>query len=77
MGQTVEKDGLVAEIQKNSMEVIRVSWEEYKGHRFLDVRCYFESEDGEWKPTKKGVCLAPDLLPELVEALQKAERARE
>jgi len=66
--------GLIAEIEKNAVEVIRVSWSEYKGHHFLDVRVYYEDgETGEWKPTKKGIAIAPDLLPELIAALQTAE----
>lgn len=31
---------MIGEIQKNSMERIRVSTVEYKGHAFIDARVY-------------------------------------
>jgi hypothetical protein len=51
---------LIGEIQKNSTEKIRVSIESYKGHEFIDVRVYYEDDTGEWRPTKKGIAIAPD-----------------
>jgi 16S rRNA G966 N2-methylase RsmD len=48
---------LIAEIQKNLKERVRVSIEEYRGHKFIDLRVYFEAENAEWKPTKKGIAL--------------------
>ena len=56
----------IAIIPKNSMDEIRVMWSEYKGHRYLDIRVYTEAEGKADKvPTKKGVTLRPDLIPEL------------
>ena len=61
----------IAIIPKNSMDEIRVMWSEYKGHRYLDIRVYTEAEGKADKvPTKKGVTLRPDLIPELIEALE-------
>ena len=33
------------EVRKNSIEVIRVIETEFKGHRFVDVRVYYEDEN--------------------------------
>ena len=44
------------EIQKNSREVIRISESEYEGHKFVDLRVWY-SDNGEMKPTKKGIVL--------------------
>ena len=30
----------IAIISKNSMNEIRISWGEFKGHRYLDIRVY-------------------------------------
>jgi hypothetical protein len=65
---------LIAEIQKNMKEKIRVSIEEYRGTRFIDCRVYFEDENGEWRPTKKGIALNADSIKEVIEALQKASK---
>jgi Transcriptional Coactivator p15 (PC4) len=63
----------IAIIPKTPMEDIRVSWEEYKGHRYLDIRVYAEIDGKADKmPTKKGVTLRPDLVPELIKALEGA-----
>jgi hypothetical protein len=64
----------IAIIAKNSIEDIRVMWSEYKGHRYLDIRVYIEIEGKADKvPTKKGVTLRPDLIPELMKALESAQ----
>lgn len=65
---------LIKEIEKNSSNKIRVSLTDFKGHDFVDVRVYYEDEDGEYKPTKKGIALKPEVIPEVIEALQKAEK---
>lgn len=68
---------LITEIQKNVKERIRVSIEEYRGTRFIDCRVYFEDENGEWRPTKKGVALNADSIKGVIEALQKASKKLE
>jgi hypothetical protein len=67
----------IAEIEKNAKERIRVSIEEYKGHKFVDCRVYFEDEGGEWRPTKKGIALNDKCIDPVIEALQKASKALE
>ena len=43
----------------------------FKGKTYVDLRIYYKASDGEYRPTKKGVTLSPDLLPELGEAIRK------
>ena len=62
----------IAIIPKTSIDEIRVMWSEFKGHRYLDIRVYTEI-DGDKVPTKKGVTLRPDLIPELIKALESAQ----
>jgi hypothetical protein len=64
----------IAIIPKNNIDEIRVMWSEYKGRRYLDIRVYTEIESKADKvPTKKGVTLRPDLIPDLIKALQSAQ----
>ena len=63
---------LIAEIEKNMKERIRISIEEYRGTRFVDCRVYFESEEGTWLPTKKGIALNGYCMDDVIKALQKA-----
>ena len=43
------------EIRKNKSEVIRIQLKEYKEHKLIDIRVWYEDEYGEYKPTKKGI----------------------
>lgn len=63
---------LIAELEKNQKEKIRVSIEEYRGTRFVDCRVYWEDDQGNWKPSKKGIALNGDCIESVIEALQKA-----
>lgn len=67
---------LIATIPKNTLDEVRVSLSEYKGHHYLDIRVFTELDGKPEKgPTKKGITLRPELLGELREALAKAETA--
>jgi hypothetical protein len=66
---------LIGEIQKNSTEKIQVSTASYKGHNFIDVRVYYEDDNGEWRPTKKGITIAPEKVDDLVNLIKKAKEA--
>lgn len=58
------------EIQKNIREVIRVSASEYEGHNFIDLRIWYD-DDGEMKPTKKGISFNPSKAEEVIEGILK------
>ena len=56
------------EIQKNSREIIRIGESEYEGHKFVDCRIYYD-DNGEWRPTKKGISFSHKIAQEVVEAI--------
>jgi Transcriptional Coactivator p15 (PC4) len=67
-----------AEIEKSRAEVIRVQLRTFRGRRYLDVRTYYwgEGAAGEaLRPTRKGVSLLADRLPELRQALDASTAA--
>lgn len=45
---------------------------EFKKKPYIDLRVYYKGDDGEYHPSKKGLTLSLDLLPDLVEAIEKA-----
>ncbi len=63
--------------QKNTVEQVQASITTYKGREYADIRAYCQTDDGEWRPTRKGLTLALDLLPELEEAVRKLRKATE
>lgn len=62
------------EFRKNAIEVVRATISTFHGHQLADIRVYFQAEDGTW-PTKKGLAIGLDLLPELRAAVEALERA--
>lgn len=71
----------VAIIEKNSLEEVRVTLDQYSGHHLIDVRVYADFRSGNVEtrgPTKKGVSLniakLPDLIAARVTAKAEAER---
>jgi hypothetical protein len=63
----------VAEMEKGWNEKIVFGVSEFKGKKYADVRIYFEDDEGEWKPTKKGVTVALERFYEFKENLEKLE----
>jgi len=63
----------MTEIEKNSIERIRVQVSEFKGKRYIDCRVYFQGDDGLYHPSKKGITLSPDIVDEVVAALKEAK----
>ena len=66
---------IIGDIERGETEVLRISAEEYKGRKYIDVRIYFENDEGEWKPTKKGVTLQPDKVDAFLDLIRKAALA--
>ena len=69
----MNKENLITQIKKNSTEVYRIYEKEYEGYRFIDVRIYYmDKETSEYKPTRKGISLMPNNVPEVIEGILKA-----
>jgi len=63
------------EIQKNAGEKIIFRLDEYKGHRFIDMRVFVPGQNGGQDiPTKKGLAVSPALWPQFKKALAQVEQ---
>lgn len=65
---------IIGEIQKTGTDRIIVTVKEFKGKTYIDVRNFFENDEGEMVPTKKGVSLTPENLDELIRILGEAKK---
>jgi hypothetical protein len=65
---------VIETIEKNLKEQVRIELTEFKGYDLLAVRVYAKTDSG-FIATKKGITVNVKLLPDLVNALQKAEAA--
>lgn len=57
---------LVHAIKKNATSEIRISYSEFEGHDYIDIREFFTTAQGELRPTRKGVTLPIRAYPELL-----------
>ena len=68
-------DQVLAQFEKNTTEVVRVSLTEFRGHKLIDLRVYYRDDEGQYRPTKKGVSISVDLYTDFKRAMQALERA--
>ena len=64
---------IVAEMDKGWNEKIVFSVSEFKGKDYANIRIYYEDDEGEWKPTKKGLTVGLDSFAEFKEHIGELE----
>jgi hypothetical protein len=62
---------IIADIEKNSREIIRVEVSDFKGKELINLRIWFQDFDGGYKPTQKGITLDLSHYNSLKEAIEK------
>ncbi|MEJ2077591.1 MAG: transcriptional coactivator p15/PC4 family protein [Acidobacteriota bacterium] len=62
---------VVGEMEKGWNEKILFSVSEFKGKNYADIRIYYEDDEGEWKPTKKGVTVNLENFAEFKERVEE------
>jgi hypothetical protein len=67
-------DELIAQFEKNATEVVRISLTEYRGRKLVDVRVHYTDDEGQYRPTKKGVSLSLEIYPDFKRALTALEK---
>ncbi|MCK5708376.1 MAG: transcriptional coactivator p15/PC4 family protein [Candidatus Aureabacteria bacterium] len=66
-------DKILKEIPKNKSETIVISEKEFRGNQYIDLRVFYKDDNEELKPTKKGIMIKKDLLPEIRETINNIE----
>lgn len=64
----------VTEMERGWNEKIVFSLSEFKGKNYADIRIYYEDDEGEWKPTKKGITVSLDRFSEFLEHVGELEK---
>jgi len=64
---------LIKAIDKGMGSRIHIRLSHFHDRDYLDIRNFYEAEDGEWKPTRKGIAIPVELYGELISALKEAE----
>ncbi len=67
-----DDDIVVGSFPKNNREEVRVTLSKFKGYDLVGVRQWFKNDNDDPRPSKSGVTIRVDLLPELLDLIQKA-----
>ncbi len=73
----VEKGLPSASFDKGRDEEIRVRVQEFRGKAYIDCRVFYTDEQGEQRPSKKGLCLPVTFLTDFVKALADVQKQLE
>lgn len=52
---------VIGEVERSETEKIIVQVKEYKGRTYVDFRIHYLADEDEWRPTQKGITVAPAL----------------
>ena len=63
---------IVGTFRKTRSEEVRVSVEQFRGREVVNVRVWWRGDDDGWRPSRKGLAISTDRLPDLLSLLQKA-----
>jgi len=55
---------VVGELERSETEKIIIQLKEYRGRHYVDFRLHFLADEDEWRPTQKGITVAPRLWEE-------------
>ncbi len=65
---------IIYEFKKNAQEKVILSFTEFKGKQLIDLRVYYDAgkTEEDWRPSRKGVTVRLEFLPDLKEGIDKA-----
>jgi hypothetical protein len=66
---------LVAQFEKNAKEEVRVSIDDFRGRKIINMRVYYRSDSGQRLPGKQGLALAVDRYRDLADAILRLGEA--
>lgn len=59
----------IIEIKKNKTNYVQIELREYEGHKYVDVREFYDDKEGRRLPTKKGITFSPTVLEQVIDGL--------
>lgn len=64
----------IGEFRKNAVEKLQASIDDFKGKKVFDLRVYYETLEGEWKPTKKGITISINKINDIVDLINQSTK---
>lgn len=66
---------VIFEMRKNEKEIIRMTQDEFKGHAFYSIRLWYRNDNGQFRPSQKGVTIKPEQFNEFMQGIKHLEAA--
>lgn len=60
---------------KNASERVRVDVKNFRGNTYIDIRVWYVTDDGDYRPSNKGIMIKPTLAPELLRGIALAAQS--
>ena len=64
---------IIAELERTETEKLVIQAKGFKGHQYIDFRIYYLADEDQWRPTQKGVTVAPKLWEDFKKGVEEAE----
>ena len=69
------EDQVLYRFNRNQNDSVYISFREYKGRKYLDLRIFYQPEDQEqMRATKKGITIPLELFGELKKGIMSCEK---
>jgi len=68
----VEK--IIGEVERSETEKIIIQVKEFKGRTYVDFRIHYLADEDEWRPTQKGITVAPALWEDFKKHVDDANK---
>jgi len=66
------EERLIRAIDKGIGGQVRIRLSRFRDRDYIDIRNFYEAEDGEWRPTRKGIAIPVEMFDDLMDALTAA-----
>lgn len=66
---------IIQDMPRNNGDIVRIEFSEFKGQTRFNIRVWYQDEEGQYRPTKKGVSFLPEEMDTLVDAVTQAREA--
>ncbi|MCF7823236.1 MAG: transcriptional coactivator p15/PC4 family protein [Candidatus Marinimicrobia bacterium] len=65
---------VIGELERSETEKIIVQVKEFKGRTYVDFRIHYLADENEWRPTQKGITVAPSLWEEFTKHVDETSK---
>ena len=66
---------IIGEIERSETEKILIQVKEYRGRTYVDFRIHYLADEDEWRPTQKGITVAPALWEDFKSIVEETDKA--